>query len=137
MYNVTMNKDNADEYYYFNEDFFSSIFNDLRYNFLVFYAVYKGVIISMSIILFCNGQMHYHLSASNKEEFEKVYIRFLSKEINDKPIIFEVFTNHEDESKALEIITSLESSFKGKSKEIIKNLVGENNIRNIKRILKR
>lgn len=67
MYYATMDKDNADKYYYFKKDFFNSILNDLKYNFLIFYAVYKQIVISISMILFCNKQMHYHLSASNKE----------------------------------------------------------------------
>ncbi|MBU5427917.1 GNAT family N-acetyltransferase [Tissierella pigra] len=67
MYNATMYKDNADEYYYFKEDFYNSILNDLKYNFLMFYAVHEKKIIAMSMILFSNNQMHYHLSASIRE----------------------------------------------------------------------
>ncbi|MCM3399460.1 GNAT family N-acetyltransferase [Oceanobacillus profundus] len=66
LYNATMDKDNATDYYYFKDDFFNSILNDLRYNSLLFYAVFNGKIIAMSIIMFSNGQMHYHLSASDK-----------------------------------------------------------------------
>ena len=32
---------------------------------MVFYAVHEENIIAMAIILFCNTQMHYHLSASD------------------------------------------------------------------------
>lgn len=67
LYNATMDKDNAADYYYFDKDFYKSILEDLRYNSLIFYAVYKGKIIAMSIIMFGNGQMHYHLSASDRE----------------------------------------------------------------------
>lgn len=67
MYNATMDKDNAKDYYYFGKDFYSSILNDLRYNSMIFYAKYNGEIIAMSMILFANNQMHYHLSASIKE----------------------------------------------------------------------
>lgn len=67
LYNATMDKDNAKEYYYFEKEFYDSILNDLKYNSLLFYAVYQGRIISMSIILFANQQIHYHLSASNRE----------------------------------------------------------------------
>lgn len=49
-----------------------------------------------------------YFSASNKEEFDQVYGRFISSEIPDKPILFEVFTDSDDESKALEIITSID-----------------------------
>ncbi|SDI94213.1 lipid II:glycine glycyltransferase FemX [Alteribacillus bidgolensis] len=67
MYNATMDKDNAKDYYYFNKEFYKSIVNDLKYNALMFYAVLEGKIIAMSMILFSNRTMHYHLSASYKE----------------------------------------------------------------------
>lgn len=67
MYNATMDKDNAADYYYFQNDFYESLLNDLKYNSMIFYAVYNDNIIAMSIILFTNEQMHYHLSASDKK----------------------------------------------------------------------
>ncbi len=67
MYNHTMEKDNATSYYYFNKGFYDSILNDLKYNSHMFYAVYNNKIIAMSIILFANCNMHYHLSASVEE----------------------------------------------------------------------
>lgn len=67
LYNATMDKDNAEDYYYFEKDFYDSILSDLRYNSLMFYAMYEGKVIAMSIMLFSNGQMHYHLSASERE----------------------------------------------------------------------
>ena len=42
-----------------------------------------------------------YLAASNKEEFLAAYERFLTPEITDKPMIFEVFTTTEDEDDAL------------------------------------
>jgi hypothetical protein len=64
IYNATMDKDNAEEYYYFGEPFYESIHNDLHDNYEMFYAVLNGEIIAMSIMLFANQQMHYHLSGS-------------------------------------------------------------------------
>ena len=64
IYNATMDKDNAEEYYYFEDAFYESIHNDLHDNFEMFYAVLDGQIIAMSIMLFANKQMHYHLSGS-------------------------------------------------------------------------
>lgn len=48
-----------------------------------------------------------YLAASNKEEFESVFERFVTPEKTDKPMLFEVFTESEDESEALELITAL------------------------------
>ena len=67
IYNATMEKDNAEEYYFFGEKFYESIHNDLHDNYEMFYAVYEGQIIAMSIMLFANKQMHYHLSGSMME----------------------------------------------------------------------
>ncbi len=64
IYNATMDKDNAEKYYYFGERFYESIHNDLNDNYEMFYAVLNGEIIAMSIMLFGNKQMHYHLSGS-------------------------------------------------------------------------
>ena len=67
IYNATMEKDNAEEYYFFGEKFYESVHNDLRANYELFYAVLNGEIIAMSIMLFGNKQMHYHLSGSMME----------------------------------------------------------------------
>lgn len=67
LYKKTMEKDNASEYYYFGERFFRSIHDDLEDKALMFYAEYESKIIAMSIILHTNQQMHYHLSASDRE----------------------------------------------------------------------
>ena len=67
IYNATMDKDGAEAYYYFGDDFYESIHRDLYNNYEMFYATYNGMIISMSIILYANGYMHYHLSGSLSE----------------------------------------------------------------------
>jgi hypothetical protein len=64
IYNATMDKDHAEEYYYFGDAFYESIHNDLHDNYEMFYAVLDGRIVAMSIMLFANKQMHYHLSGS-------------------------------------------------------------------------
>jgi hypothetical protein len=64
IYNATMDRDNAEEYYYFGEQFYESIHRDLHDNYEMFYAVLNGEIIAMSIMLYGNKQMHYHLSGS-------------------------------------------------------------------------
>lgn len=67
IYNATMEKDHAEEYYFFGDAFYESIHQDLYDNYEMFYAVLNGEIIAMSIILFANDQMHYHLSGSMTE----------------------------------------------------------------------
>lgn len=67
IYDGTMDKDNADSYYYFEKEFYESILNDLPENAEVFYAVKDGVVIAASIMIFANGMMNYHLSGSLRE----------------------------------------------------------------------
>lgn len=64
MYNATMEKDHAEKYYFFDDAYYESIDRDLHDNYELFYAVLNGEIIAMSIMLFANDQMHYHLSGS-------------------------------------------------------------------------
>lgn len=66
MYNQTMDEQEAGAYYYFNEAFYDSILHDLSNNSMMFYATIEDKTIAMAIILFCNGQMHYHLSGSDR-----------------------------------------------------------------------
>lgn len=67
IYNTTMEKDHAEEYYFFEDSFYESIHRDLFDNYEMFYAVLDGQIIAMSIMLYANKQMHYHLSGSMME----------------------------------------------------------------------
>lgn len=67
IYNATMDKDNADSYYYFDSSFYQSIMDDLPYNAQVFHAVLNGKVIAASIMLAANGRMNYHLSGSVRE----------------------------------------------------------------------
>lgn len=79
----------------------------------------------------------HYLTASNKTEFSENINNFLSPAKLEKPIIFEVFTNSEDESNALEIINTLRSSASGSVKQTAKKILGPNNINALKRILNR
>ena len=67
IYNGTMDKDNADAYYYFSPAFYESIYEDLKENAQIFYAVLDDEVIAASIMLAANGKMNYHLSGSIRE----------------------------------------------------------------------
>ncbi len=67
IYNATMDKDEADAYYYFGKQFYDSILYDLSQNAQVFYAVLENKVIAASIILASNGYLNYHLSGSVRE----------------------------------------------------------------------
>lgn len=78
-----------------------------------------------------------YLTAANKEEFAAQYQRFITPETGGKSIIFEVFTDSELESQALESIQSIASNPASKAKEMAKKLLGEKGIDTVKRLLKR
>ena len=67
IYNATMEKEHAEDYFFFGDGFYESIHRDLHDNYETFYAVLDGEIIAMSIIIYANKQMHYHLSGSLME----------------------------------------------------------------------
>lgn len=67
IYNATMDKDNASDYYYFSSEFYESIFSDLTEEAQLFYALYEDKIVSAAIMLTSNGRLNYHLSGSRQE----------------------------------------------------------------------
>ncbi len=69
IYNQTMDKDDADDYYYFEKDFYNSVLNDLSQNAQVFWAEKDGKTIATSIMLTANYRMNYHLSGSQREYY--------------------------------------------------------------------
>lgn len=74
-----------------------------------------------------------YISASNKEEFDAVYERFITPEVTDKPMLFEAFTDSDDESEALRIMQQLEVDSEGRAKYMIKKAVGQKGIDIIKK----
>lgn len=76
-----------------------------------------------------------YLSAENKEEFEKVYLEFVSSQIKERPIIFEVFTDAADDREAFNIASSVEVSSSDMVKELAKKLLGNTGTAKAKRIL--
>lgn len=69
-------------------------------------------------------------SAHNKEEYMINLEWFLQEQLSDKSMVFEIFTNSQDESDALKLMLNLESEksllVKKKLTSIVKNVVGDN-----------
>ena len=64
IYRDTMSRDEANSYYFFDDKFFDSIFDNLR-NFAKIYTVYlEDKAISSSIIMYNGTSAHYHLSGT-------------------------------------------------------------------------
>ncbi len=68
-----------------------------------------------------------YISASSKEDFLRVYESFVSVESMNASILFEVFTNYQDESDAVDayrhIVTESISELKNMAKKVVKRIV--------------
>lgn len=78
-----------------------------------------------------------YMSASNKEEYLAHVGRFLTPALTDKPMLFEIFTDSSDESKALEVMNHLEMSHEGAAKDMAKKILGPSGVQTLKKILKK
>ncbi|GGI71402.1 2-succinyl-5-enolpyruvyl-6-hydroxy-3-cyclohexene-1-carboxylate synthase [Shewanella hanedai] len=78
-----------------------------------------------------------YFSASNKDEFEAVYQRFLNNSVTDKPMLFEVFTESDNESEALQIMHRLEVSTEGKAKQALRKVLGPKGLDVVKKIIRK
>lgn len=78
-----------------------------------------------------------YMSADNKKEFLEFLSRFTTVEQTDRPMLFEIFTDSQNESDALRMISTLETNVAGVAKGAVKGLLGERGVNTIKRILGR
>lgn len=76
-----------------------------------------------------------YMTASDKETYKEKLVRFLTPGITERPMLFEVFTRTEDETKAHEMIFSLEQNTQGMMKQITKDVLGQKNFNQLKRIM--
>lgn len=80
-----------------------------------------------------------YISASDKEEYLTHLDEFISPSIGERPIVFEVFTNNEDEDEALTIISTACTDgkvvAKKKVKDVAVGVIGERQFSNLKRSL--
>ena len=77
-----------------------------------------------------------YMTASNKEEYESCLAVFVQPNLTEKPILFEVFTDEDQENSAQKLLDNLRVSASGGAKNLAKNLIGSKNIQKIKRIVK-
>lgn len=79
-----------------------------------------------------------YLSANTKEEFLSAVSKFLASDITNKPMIFEVFTETEYESQAIEtmrtFLTDNKTIIKNKITGSIRTLIGKKGIEVIKKL---
>jgi 2-succinyl-5-enolpyruvyl-6-hydroxy-3-cyclohexene-1-carboxylate synthase len=76
-----------------------------------------------------------YLSAATKHEYLEAVKRFVSPEVTDKPMVFEVFTDSVNETEALKMLFSLEVSASNAAKGAIKKVLGDKGVKAVKDIL--
>ena len=80
-----------------------------------------------------------YLTASTKEDFLQAIPIFIQDKLSEKPILFEVFTDSEDESHALETILNLypvENTQQNDLKNKAKDFLGDKGVQLIRRIIR-
>ena len=81
-----------------------------------------------------------YISATTKEECMQNFDKFLSSDIGEKPIVFEVFTEQDDENAALYKMLNLKTSTDkiaiNLAKNVINAVAGEEAIQTIKKIIR-
>ncbi|MBQ9556323.1 MAG: 2-succinyl-5-enolpyruvyl-6-hydroxy-3-cyclohexene-1-carboxylate synthase [Muribaculaceae bacterium] len=65
-----------------------------------------------------------YLTASNKEEYLANCDRFFNPEMTDRPMVFEVFTDSDDESDAIRLLRTSLTDGTGSIKQMARNLLG-------------
>lgn len=64
IYNKTMQRNQAEDYYYFKQDYFQYLQQEFSSHLIYFYAAYEQKIISAAMFLYNEQFMHYHLSGT-------------------------------------------------------------------------
>ncbi|WP_445004369.1 thiamine pyrophosphate-binding protein [Halomonas mongoliensis] len=77
-----------------------------------------------------------YLSASSKQEYEAVYSEFLAQDSGGQSIVFEVFTDSEEESRALEMIRNIKKDHKKSAKAAARRFLGDSTVNVIKKVIK-
>lgn len=77
-----------------------------------------------------------YISAKSKKEYLEKMGKFISSEVGDKPIFFEIFIEYHDDPKAENMIRSVDSTVSRETRTFVKNVIGEKNIQKIKKIIK-
>lgn len=75
-----------------------------------------------------------YLTACDKESYLEQIDRFVSDKKSDRPMVFEVFTDSTLESNALQSMHNLEVSAKGTIKNVVKEILGDKGMQNLKKI---
>lgn len=76
-----------------------------------------------------------YFGVNSKEEFLRLESYIISSNIYSKPMLFEIFLDSDEDVKAIEIVQSLKRSPNVTAKKIAKNLLGDKNVKKIKKMI--
>ena len=65
IYEATMKENEAEQYYYFEKEYFDYLIREFGEHTIFFYAFYEEIPVSASIFFYNNNYMHYHLSGTD------------------------------------------------------------------------
>ena len=77
-----------------------------------------------------------YMSAETKEEYLEHLDRFVTSDVLDKPILFEVFVAEKDDDFAYDATRNIVTSTSGPTKQFAKNVLGEKGYQGLKKILR-
>jgi len=69
LYEITMDRRNASDFYYFGSSFFTSIFTKLKGNFAIFHALYDEKIVSTELVLLSRKYIYSFLGGTDPRYF--------------------------------------------------------------------
>ncbi len=78
-----------------------------------------------------------YMTADNKESYLKMLPEFIDEKPKKSPVIFEVFTESENETEALQTLYNIEISMTSSAKNIAAAVLGESGIQKVKKLLGR
>lgn len=66
IYEDTMKRDNAEDYYFFRKEYYESLFNRLKDSLMIFFSQRNGEILSTCMVFKENERLSYHLAGSTR-----------------------------------------------------------------------
>ena len=76
------------------------------------------------------------MSAATKEDFLKVYEKFVEAGVSEKPMLFEIFTDDDKERKAFDMMNGIEMDLQNSIKAMAKRMFGEKGTSVVKNLTK-
>lgn len=88
--------------------------------------------------------MHYaqdlgfeYMSATSKEEYLAICDSFFSPQVKQRPVVFEVFTDSDDESDAIRLLRTTLADGTGSLKQMARNILGDKLVSKIGQIIRK